>query len=168
VSPIHRIARLYPDMTTPDPEHVLPDTLHLVVIPRRPTDRWALRGDYVEVVWAEILGPTATAVARRLGRAAADLEVDLPAEAVASSLAVSPRKALDALRRLHHYGLVEFYFQRFANVALSGWVPSVPAGVAVSLSSYARHAYSDHEFDTPVPVVSLSRGRGRDDLEASR
>jgi hypothetical protein len=155
-------------MTTPDPEHVLPDTLHLVVIPRRPTDQWVLRGDYVEVVWAEILGPTATAVARRLGRAAADLEVDLPAEAVTSSLAVSPRKALDALRRLHHYGLIDFYFQRFANVALSGWVPSVPAGVAVSLSSYARLAYGHHEFDTPVPVVSLSRGDSRDDLEASR
>jgi hypothetical protein len=99
MSPIHRTARLYPDMTTPDPEHVLPDTLHLVVIPRRPIDRWALRGDYVEVVWAEILGPTATAVARRLGRAAADLEVDLPAEAVTSSLAVSPRKALAAKLR---------------------------------------------------------------------
>jgi hypothetical protein len=155
-------------MTTPDPEHVLTDTLHLVVIPRRPTDQWVLRGDYVEVVWAEILGPTATAVARRLGRAAADLEVDLPVEAVASSLAVSPRKALDALRRLHHFGLIEFYLQRFANVALSGWVPSVPAGVAVSLSSYARHAYGDHELDRPVPVVSLSRGHGGDGLKVSR
>jgi hypothetical protein len=155
-------------MTTPDPEPVLPDTLHLVVTPRRATDRWALRGDYVEVVWAEILGPTATSVARRLGRAAAALEIDLPTEAITASLAVSPRKALDALRRLHHYGLIEFYFQRFANVAVSGWVPSVPGRIGGSLSSYARHAYGDHEFDTPVPVVSLSRGHSRDDLEASR
>jgi hypothetical protein len=168
VSPIDPTGRLYPDMTTPDREHVLPDTLHLVVIPRRPTDEWALRGDYVEVVWAEILGPTTTAVARRLGRAAAALEIDLPNGAITGSLGVSPRKALDALRRLHHYGLIEFYFQRFANVALSGWVPSVPGRVAVSLSSYARQAYGDPELDAPVPVVSLSRGRGREDLEPSR
>ena len=79
-----------------------------------------------------------------------------------------PRKALDALRRLHHYGLIDFYFQRFANVALSGWVPCVPGRVGVSLSSYARHAYGDHEFDSPPPVVSLSRGHGREDLEPSR
>ena len=78
------------------------------------------------------------------------------------------RRALDALRRLHHHGVIDVYFQQFAMVAQSGGVPSVPAGAAVLLSSYARHADCDLEFDTPCPAVPLSRGRGREDLEPSR
>jgi hypothetical protein len=153
-------------MTGPDSEPILPATLHLVVVPRRPADRWPLRGDYVEVVWAEVLGPTAVAVARRLGRAAHDLAVDLPTEAITAALAVPPRKALDALRRLHHYGLVEFY-EAPANVAVSGWAPSVPPQFAESLSAYARDAYGGLEPDTPPPVVSPSQGRGCPTLEPS-
>ena len=99
-----------------------------------------------------------TAIARRLGRAAADLEVDVPFEAISASLAIPPRKAIDALRRLHHYGLIEFYEAR-ANIAMSGWAPSVPGRVAVTLSAYARHAYGDLEADTFDSAVSPSRKR---------
>jgi hypothetical protein len=136
-----------------------PETVHLVVIPKRSTDRWPLRGDYVEVVWAEILGPTAIAIARRLGRAATELEVDVPFEVLTAALAIPPRKALDALRRLHHHGLIEFY-EAAANIAVSGWAPSMPRRVAVTLTSYTRHAYGDLEPDTPHPPVSQPRHRG--------
>ena len=131
------------DIRQPD----LPDIVHLVVVPKRPTDKWPRRGDYVEVVWAEVLGPTTTAIARRLAHAAVDLEVDVPFEAISASLAIQPRKTIDALRRLHHYGLIEFYEGR-ANIAMSGWAPSLPGRVAVTLSAYARHAYGDLEADT--------------------
>jgi hypothetical protein len=131
----------------------LPEVVHLVVIPKRPTDRWPLRGDYVEVVWAEILGPTAVAIARRLGRAAIDVEVDVPSEAITAASAIPPRRTLDALRRLHHHGLIEFY-EAAANIAVSGWAPSMPGRVAVTLSGYARHAYGDLEPDTFDAAVS--------------
>jgi hypothetical protein len=142
----------------------LPEFVHLVVIPRRPSDRWPLRGDYVEVVWAEILGPTAVAIVRRLGRAATDLGVDVRFEALTAALAIPPRKALDALRRLHHHRLIEFY-EAAANIAVSGWAPSMPGRVAVTLSGYARHAYGDLESDTPDPPV-FQPGRRRGDVLA--
>jgi len=44
-----------------------PPMWQLVVIPRHRGDRWRIDGRYVEVVWAEVLGPVATAVAHRLG-----------------------------------------------------------------------------------------------------
>jgi hypothetical protein len=136
-----------------------PEVVHIVVIPKRPTDRWLLRGDYVEVVWAEILGPTAIAIARRLGRAATELEVDVPFEAITAALAIPPRKAIDALRRLHHHGLIEFY-EAAAAIAVSGWAPSMPGRVAVTLTGYTRHAYGDLEADTADPPVSQPRHRG--------
>jgi hypothetical protein len=145
---------------------VLPEVVHLVVIPRRPTDRWPLRGDYVEVVWAEILGPTAVAIVRRLGRAATDLEVDVPFEALTAALAIPPRKALDALRRLHHHGLIEFY-EAAANIAVSGWAPSMPGRVAVTLSGYTRHAYGELESDT-VDALGCRPGHCGDVVASSR
>ena len=39
----------------------------LVRLPARADDRWSLRSDYVDLVWIELLGVTAVAVARRLG-----------------------------------------------------------------------------------------------------
>jgi hypothetical protein len=43
------------------------DPYRLVPIPPRERDRWPLRGRYVEMVWSELLGPTAVLVLRRLG-----------------------------------------------------------------------------------------------------
>jgi hypothetical protein len=146
----------------PDP----PATIHLVVIPRRPRDRWPLRGDYVEVVWAEILGPTTTAIARRLGRAATDLEVEVPFEAIAASLAIPPGRAVDALRRLHHHGLIEYYPEP-ANVVLSGWAPSIPPRMAVTMSAYASHTYGHLEPD-PTHPIALAAPHEAPALEPSR
>jgi hypothetical protein len=156
-----------PAVNTTQPEPGPPATIHLVVIPRRPGDHWPLRGDYVEVVWAEILGPTATAIARRLGRAAADLEVEVPFEAIAASLAIPPGRAVDALRRLHHHGLIEYYPEP-ANVVLSGWAPSIPPRRAVTMSAYARHAYGHLEPDPTDPTALSKPHDAAATLEPSR
>ena len=124
------------------------------------------RADRVLVVWAEILGPTAIAIARRLGRAATDLEVDVPFEALTAALAIPPRKALEALRRLHHHRLIEYY-EAAANIAVSGWAPSMPGRLAVTLSGYARNAYGDLEPDPPAPPM-FQPGRRRRDVLVGR
>ncbi len=41
--------------------------IQLVRLPTRADDRWSLRGDYVDLVWTELLGVTAVALAGRLG-----------------------------------------------------------------------------------------------------
>ncbi len=110
--------------------------LQLIVIPRRPGDRWELAHSYVEVVWAEILGPTATSIGRRLAEAVSQgCDVELPFEAVSAALGVPRRRALEGLRRLHHYGLVEF-LEVESIVGLSGLVPSVSERHAAALCRY--------------------------------
>ena len=88
------------------PLPVTPTTrIELVRLPARADDRWSLRSDFVDLVWTELLGVTAVAVARRLGHL---LALSPPARGVsldflATSLRVPPSKVLDALRRLHHH-----------------------------------------------------------------
>ena len=78
----------------------------------------------------------------------------------------APRRALDALRRLlHHHGLIDFYFPQFANVALSGWVPSVPAGVAVSMSrTSATPTATSNSKRRGVLRGNRSRGSGAEPM----
>ena len=45
-----------------------PTTLHVIPLSAQAGDRWRLSEPYVEHVWTEHLGPTATLPARRLGR----------------------------------------------------------------------------------------------------
>lgn len=50
-------------------EGVEPDDLvTIVAMSLRDNDRWELTGLYFETEWSEVLGPTATLLARRLGR----------------------------------------------------------------------------------------------------
>ena len=44
-----------------------PLTLHVAPLSARAEDRWRLSDPYIEQVWSEHLGPTATLLARRLG-----------------------------------------------------------------------------------------------------
>jgi hypothetical protein len=91
-----------------------------------PAQRWELLGAYVELVWVEVLGVTTTAIARRLGHllseAAPRRAVSL--DALATPLHTTPAKALDALRRLHHHGIIEFH-EHSAVIGCSGRVPDV-------------------------------------------
>jgi hypothetical protein len=76
-----------------------------------PTQRWALLGAYVELVWVEALGVTTTAIARRVGHllseAAPRRAVSL--DALAAPLRITASKALDVQRRLHHHGIIKFH-----------------------------------------------------------
>jgi hypothetical protein len=111
--------------------------IELAQLPVRQGDRWPLLGSYVDLVWTEILGVTTTAVARRLGHL---LTCTPPVRGVsldvlATPLAISPRKALDALRRLHHFDLIEFR-EHAAVIGASGFAPPVPPERAATLSAY--------------------------------
>jgi hypothetical protein len=84
------------------------DVYRVVPIPPRPADQWALDGRYVENVWSEFLGPTATLLARRL---ADRLDIqphgyELSLTDTARSLGVPPSKARAALLRLDRYELI--------------------------------------------------------------
>ena len=81
----------------------------------------------VDLVWTELLGVTAVAVARRLGHL---LTMSPPAggvslDSLATPLRVPPSKALDALRRLHHHRLIEFR-EDTAVIGPPAWPPPFP------------------------------------------
>ncbi len=124
------------DPTVPHP--LMPTTrIELVRLPARAGDRWSLLSDYVDLVWTELLGVTAVAVARRLGHL---LAMSPPARGVsldslATPLRIPPGKALDALRRLHHHRLVEFR-EHTAVLGVTGSAPSIPEERADQLSAY--------------------------------
>lgn len=105
---------------------------------RRPGDRWRIDGPYVEGVWVEILGPAATTVARRVSflLALADgSDAAVPIEALTSSIGLSPRRVVEALRPLHHYGLIEFA-ETEAIIGVSGVVSSLSPLLVLRLSRY--------------------------------
>ena len=138
--------------------------IELIRLPTRAADRWSLRGDYVDLVWTELLGVTAVAVARRLGHL---LAMSPPARGVsldslATPLRVPPSKALDALRRLHHHRLIEFR-EHTAIIGASGLVPSVPVERAEQLSPYTgrlRVALEAREEDLPPSRSEPGPGTG--------
>ncbi len=108
-----------------------------------------MTGRYVEEVWSEILGPTATMLARRLGHLAdehpAGATVSLTALAAGLS-STGPRVTL-GLRRLHHHGLVR-YATDHSVIAVSGLAPSVTAErlAIISAATRARH----HQLDSAL------------------
>ena len=79
-----------------DSEHL---TLHVVPLSAQANDRWMLSDPYVEQVWSEYLGPTATLLARRLGRTLEERPggVDVDLGDLATSLGIQPSIAVKAL-----------------------------------------------------------------------
>jgi len=59
----------------------------------------------------------------------------VPIEALTSSIGLSPRRVVEALRPLHHYGLIEFA-ENDAIIGVSGVVPSLSPRLALRLSRY--------------------------------
>jgi hypothetical protein len=109
---------------------------------------WPLTGPYVEGVWSEILGPTATLLARRLGRcveASATTRVSI--DEVGRSLGISGSKVVKALRQLHPHHLVHFEPERRL-IGVSGFAPSVRPDDRHRLSraGQAEHARSFGEI----------------------
>ena len=113
--------------------------LRVVLIPRRPGDRWALTSPYVERVTVGAIGPTATLHARRLGYTidAHPSGATLSIGELAASLAVPASKVTSSLRRLHHHGLVVFAPDQ-GLVGVSGFAPSVAPQQLARLSSFSQ------------------------------
>lgn len=116
-----------------------PTTLHVVPISAQAEDRWLLSDRYVEEVWSEHLGPTATLLARRFGRMIEEhpggLDIDLAD--LASSVGVQRGIALKALNRLDRFEVVHFSSER-SLVGVSGFAPSVQGGRFLRLSEHGR------------------------------
>jgi hypothetical protein len=113
----------------------IPDRLELVVRPITDEERWAFRSDYVEFVWAEVVGPTAVLLARRLGALieqepfGAEIEV---AE-LAEQLCVGPPRLDASFGRLVRQGLVS-YSREHGVVGASGFARSVGGRSLAALS----------------------------------
>ena len=137
-----------------------PKTLQVVAISADPTDRFRLTDSYVEEVWSEFLGPTATLLARRLGRTIQEqpggLEVGVGD--LAASVGVSPSLALKALERLHRFGVVHSDLGRGV-VGVSGYAPPVGDERLFRLSEAGRVAHDRFTAD-----LDLVQGRAAEML----
>jgi hypothetical protein len=92
----------------------------------RSSDMWPLTGPYVEEVWSEILGPTATLLVRRLGRCVdAGPSTRVSVDELGRSLGITGAMVVRALRQLHRHGLITFTPER-QSIDVSGFAPSVP------------------------------------------
>jgi hypothetical protein len=143
--------------------------IELVRLPARTDDRWSLRSEYVDLVWIELLGVTAVAVARRLEHL---LSLQPPARGVsldslATPLRIPAGKALDALRRLHHYRLIEFR-EHTAVIGASGLAPSIPEDRVEQLSAYTRRLRVVLEAGSPTPHLGSGPGAGSRDVGGTR
>ncbi len=149
-------------MGAAEPLPLTPTTrIELVRLPARSDDRWSLRSDYVDLVWTELLGVTAVAVARRFAHL---LAMSTPARGVsldslATPLRVPPSKALDALRRLHHHRLIEFR-EHAAVIGASGLAPSVPVERVKQLSAYTSRLRAELEARGELPPPGPGPGPG--------
>jgi hypothetical protein len=116
-----------------------PTILHVVPLSASADDRWRLSDRYVEEVWSEHLGPTATLLARRLGRMMEEHPggVDLDLGDLASSVGVQPGIARKALERLNRFEVVYFSPEQSV-VGVSGFAPSVQGGRLLRLSERGR------------------------------
>lgn len=95
--------------TGPQEELEPADTVTIVAMPLRDNDRWELTGHYFETEWSEVLGPTATLLARRLGRiveGASPATVSLAR--IGGALGIAPGKVRDSLARLSRHAIVSF------------------------------------------------------------
>jgi hypothetical protein len=123
----------------PRPEHL---SLHLCRISAGPAERLSLTDPYVEEVWSEFLGPTATMLARRLGRAIEQRPggMIMDVRDLASSVGVAPSVALRALERLHRFEVVHTDLER-GIVGVSGYAPPVGNERLFRLSETGRVAH---------------------------
>ena len=71
-------------------------------------------------------------------------------DALATTLRITPSKAVDTLRRLHHHGLVEFR-ENTAVLGITGLAPDVPAAVAAELSPYTARLLARMDVREPRP-----------------
>lgn len=79
-----------------------PIILHVVPLSASAEDRWRLSDRYLEEVWSEHLGPTATVLARRFGRMIEEHPggVDIDLADLAAGVGVQRGIAVKALERL--------------------------------------------------------------------
>lgn len=117
-------------------------SLHVCRVSVSSSDRVRLTDPYVEEVWSEFLGPTATLLARRLDRAIEErpggLQID-PSD-VAASLGVSPSLVRKAVERLDRFEVVHCDVERGV-VGVSGYAPLVGGGRVLRLSESGRVAH---------------------------
>src|SRR6266508_5232925 len=140
-------------------EHI--DQCLLVPIAPRDGDRWPLRGRYVEMVWSELLGPTAVLLLRRIGELA-DLNpfgVHFSIAAMSASLGVPPSKVRHSLARLGRLGLISIDAARGV-VEVSGLAPSLRPELAARLSDDAarEHRWWQAEAADVRPGPSMAPG----------
>lgn len=144
-----------------------PTTLHVVPLSASADDRWWLSDRYVEEVWSEHLGPTATLLARRLGRMMEEHPggVDIDLAELASGVGVQPGIARKALERLNRFGVVHFSAEQLL-VGVSGFAPSVQGGRVLRLSERGRLVHdrlvAASEIARPAPparAVEAAVGR---------
>ena len=139
-----------------------PRTLHVVPLSANAEDGWRLSSPYVERVWSEHLGPTATLLARRLGRMLKERPGGLDVEFgdLATSLGVQPSIAVKALERLNQFEVVYFAPQQFI-VGVSGFAPSVDSARLLRLSEGGRavHERLVEESEAPRSVRAVSGAR---------
>jgi hypothetical protein len=111
------------------------DIYRLVRVEPRPDERLSLTGTYLEHVWSEVLGPTATLVARRIGHALdqPDQPKELSLATVGNSLGVAPAKVLWSFTRLAYFDLIAISSSPAA-VVTSGLVTPVPPRLFAKLS----------------------------------
>jgi len=111
-----------------------------------------LSGRYVEVVWSEIMGPTATLLARRLSDF---IEVnpnggEISIAGLGRTLGVPPSKVRSALSRMGRHGLISLRPER-VSVGISGLVPSVGHSRLAELSENAQREHR-RQVDSAVPT----------------
>ena len=139
-------------------------TLHVVPISAQADDRWRLSDPYIELVWSEFLGPTATLLARRFGGMIEEhpggLDLDLGDLAVGVGVGVMAGIALKALDRLHRFEVVHRDAER-SIVGVSGFAPSVSGGRILRLSDRGRLVHdrpvAESEAARSVPAVPDAR-----------
>ena len=139
---------------TPDPT-----TLHVVPMSAQADDRWRLSDRYVEEVWSEHLGPTATLLARRFGRMIEEHPggVDVDLGDLAAGVGVQRGIAVKALDRLNRFEVVYFAAEQ-SIVGVSGFAPSVQGGRLLRLSERGRLVHdrlvAESEVARPAPPGS--------------
>jgi hypothetical protein len=134
-------------------------SLQIVRISAGPRDRFRLTDPYVEEVWSEFLGPTATLLARRLGRT---IEVrpdgaELDIGDLAASVGVPPTVALRSLRRLHRFEVVHSDLERGV-VGVSGFAAPVSGKRVSRLSESGRSMHEQLMTDgIATPTIGERR-----------
>lgn len=118
-----------------EPPNGLPETYRVTVVAPTAHEVFELTSRYLETVWSEFLGPTATMLARRLGLilAGPDRAPNLGVFETGNSLGVAPSKVRSSLTRLAQFGLIAVSL-RPAAVVTSGLVAAVPPHLVARLS----------------------------------